>query len=371
MSFEEQEPPWGKKKPASPEEMIAAFLRKVKESFEGGPKMAGGESGGGGGAQQSDHSGGAGQFRGISRIALIIGAFFVFQVVYNSFYTIKPGELGVVLRLGKYTKTTTSGLNFMVPLIDSVIKVDVERVRKEEFGFRTVVPGQRTVYEKRGYDMESLILTGDKNVIDVEWIVQYTVKDPVKFIFQVANVPQAVRDVCESTIRRAVGNRDFDYALSNRDLIEIQTAREMQTALNSYGTGVEILTVKLQDVNPPEAVKPAFNEVNEADQDMKRLVNEAEEAYNRVIPRARGEAKQTVQEAQGYAIERVNLAKGETNRFLAVLTEYEQAKDVTRRRLYLETMEQVLPAVKEVVVLDESQKGVLPFFDLAGDRSKK
>ena len=162
-----------------------------------------------------------------------------------------------------------------------------------------------------------------------------------------------------------MGNRDFDYALSNRDIIEAETARELQAALDSYEAGVKVVTVKLQDLNPPDAVKPAFNEVNEADQDMKRLVNEAEETYNRVIPKARGDAKKVLEEAQGYAVERVNLAEGETSRFRAVLEEYKRAKEVTRKRLYLETMEKVLPAVKDIYVVDEAQKGVLPFIDLS------
>lgn len=366
MTWEEKEPPWSKKKPATPEEMIAAFLRKLKESFEGGMKSD--DSGSGG---KGDAGGASDKYLGLSRIAMFVGAFFVFQLVYHSFYTIRPGERGVVLRFGKYTGTSKPGLNFMLPLVDEVIKVDVEAVRKEEFGFRTKVPGQKTVYEKQGYDAESLMLTGDKNVIDVEWIVQYTVKDPALFVFRIRDVSQTVRDVCEAAIRQVVGNHDFDYLLGNRDLIETRTVKEMQSALNSYESGVEILTVKLQDVNPPEAVKPAFNEVNEADQDMKRLVNEAEESYNRVIPKASGDAKRTIQEAQGYAVERVNLAKGETSRFLAVLNEYEQGKDVTRRRLYLETMEQVLPTVREVVIMDESKDGVLPFLDLGAGRTKK
>jgi len=279
MSWDNQEPPWGKKKPAGPEELIAALLRKIKEGFDGrnsGPSSSGPGKGGGG---EGPHN----PFGGLGRIVPFLGIVVVVFVLLHSFYQIEPGEKGVVLRFGKYLKTTDPGLNFMIPMVDQVIKVDVETVRKQEFGFRTKVPGQKTIYEKRGYDMESLVLTGDKNVIDVEWIVQYKVSDPIDFVFKVQDVPQAVRDLSETAIRRVLGNRDFDYALSNRDIIEAETARELQTALDNYEAGVKILTVKLQDLNPPEAVKPAFNEVNEADQDMKRLVNEAEETYNKVI----------------------------------------------------------------------------------------
>ena len=359
MAWDDQQPQWGKKKPAGPEDLLAALLKKIKESFEGGGQGPSGPGNGSGGEGPKN------PFGSLGRIAPIFGILLLFFVLMHSFYQIEPGEKGLVLRFGKYIKTTNPGLNFMIPLVDQVIKVDVETVRKQEFGFRTKVPGQKTIYEKKGYDMESLVLTGDKNVIDVEWIVQYKVSDPFNFVFKVQNVPQAVRDVSETAIRRVLGNQDFDYALSNRDIIEAETARELQGVLNNYEAGVKILTVKLQDLNPPDAVKPAFNEVNEADQDMKRLVNEAEETYNKVIPKARGSAKQLLEEAQGYSVERVNLAKGETSRFLAVLKEYKLAKDVTRKRLYLETLEKVLPDVKDIYVFDESQKSVLPFIDLS------
>ena len=371
MAWQDEQPQWGKnKRPAGPEDLIVAFLKKIKEMFDGigGGQGSGqgGDKNGGGGSGSGSTGMPPGMWGGLGKIALIIGVLFVVNIVYSSFYTIQPGERGVVLRFGKYTKTASPGLNFMVPMIDQVVKVDIETVRKEEFGYRTKVPGQKTIYDKRGYDMESLMLTGDKNVIDVEWIVQYKVNDPARFIFMVHSVPQAVRDVSEAAMRRVVGNRDFDYALSNRDVIEASTERELQAALDDYESGVEIVTVKLQDVNPPDAVKPAFNEVNEADQDMKRLVNEAESTYNRIIPRARGEAKKIYEESEGYAVERVNLAKGETSRFLALLEEYSRAKDVTRKRLYLETMQDVLPSVSQMYVIDKDQRGILPLLNLTG-----
>jgi membrane protease subunit HflK len=254
--------------------------------------------------------------------------------------------------------------------MDTVTKVDIENVRKEEFGFRTKVPARQTVYSKEGYDSESLMLTADKNVIDVEWIVQYKVRDPVNFIFKIVNVRQAVRDVTETAIRRVVGNMDFDYVLSNREILAGASAAELQAVLDSYEAGVDIVTVQLQDVNPPDAVKPAFNEVNEADQDMKRLVNEAEEAYNRVIPKASGQAKELLEESHGYAVERVNESKGNTARFLAVLKEYKMAEDITRRRMYLETMEQVLPSVTDIYVIDKEQRAILPFLNITGAKTQ-
>ncbi|MCB2180561.1 MAG: FtsH protease activity modulator HflK [Desulfobulbaceae bacterium] len=365
MSFDDQQPPWGKKKgSSSPEDLIAALLKKIKESFEGGGK------GGGGGRDGDGPSGGTPPNIGASimKIAAIVAVIFLIQIIYSSFYTIEPGEKGVVLRFGQFSKLTSSGLNFKVPLIDEVVKVDVETVRKQEFGFRTRIPGQQSVFAKQGYGVESLMLTGDKNVIDVEWIVQYKIQDPFSFIFRVRNVDQAVRDVSEVAIRRVVGNQDFDYVLSNREILEAATARELQDSLNKYESGVKILAVKLQDVNPPDPVKPAFNEVNEADQDMKRLVNEAEQTYNRVIPKARGGAKKLLEEAHGYAVERTNLAEGETSRFLSVLEEYKKAEDVTRQRMYLETMQKVLPTVDEIYVIDKEQQSILPFLDLSGSR---
>jgi membrane protease subunit HflK len=237
-------------------------------------------------------------------------------------------------------------------------------VRKEEFGFRSRAQIQKSVFAKSGYASESLMLTGDKNVIDVEWIVQYKVQDPYKFAFNVRNVPQAVRDISEMVMRRMVGNYGFDYVLNNREILGGQVARELQQTLKDYDSGVYISEVRLKDVTPPDTVKPAFNEVNEADQDMKRLVNEAEQQYNKVIPKASGSAKRIIEEAHGYAIERVNNAKGDTSRFLSVLAEYEKAKSVTRNRMYLETMANVLPKVKEVYVIDKDQRSLLPLLSV-------
>ncbi|MCX5865147.1 MAG: FtsH protease activity modulator HflK [Deltaproteobacteria bacterium] len=364
---QDQQSPWGKKKgPQTPEELIALLLNKLKEFFDGG--IGGGKKGGSGtNDSPTPGSSGPGLLGGLGRFGLIIGILFLLNIVYSAFYTIAPGEKGVVLRFGRYVKTTSSGLNFKLPLMDEVIKVDVENVRKEEFGFRTKVPGQRTEYQKTGFDAESLMLTSDRNVIDLEWIIQYKVQDPILFAFKVKDVKQAVRDSSEVALRRIVGNMTFDYVLSNREMLAAGTQREVQASLDRYQAGVKIVTVQLQDVNPPEKVKPAFNEVNEADQDMKRLVNEAEESYNREVPKARGDAKKMLEEAQGYAVERVNLAQGEASRFLAILKEYKGGPDVTRRRMYLETMQEVLPKVTEIYVVDGNKGGILPFLDVRGE----
>ncbi|MFW8602057.1 FtsH protease activity modulator HflK [Desulfobacterota bacterium M19] len=362
--MDNQQPQWGRKRPSSPEDLLAALLKKIKDSFEGGQNRGNKPPDDTNGGSGSGSSGGSGLGLGVGKILLVVGVLILFNLVSSSFYTINPGEKGVILRLGKYYKTTDSGLNFKIPLIDDLYKVDVKTIRKQEFGFRTRLPGQKTIFEKRGYQTESLMLTGDKNVINMSWIVQYKVRDPVRFLFNVRNVSQAVRDVSERAIRRVVGNQDFDYALTNREIIESSTEIELQKIMDYYQSGIKIVTVKLQDVNPPDAVKPAFNEVNEADQDMKRLVNEAEAIYNKVIPRAKGEAKKIVEEARGYAVQRINLARGEAVRFTDILKQYKLARQVTRRRMYLETMQNILPKVGAIYVLDKDQRSLLPFMNI-------
>ena len=365
---QDQQSPWGKKKgPQTPEELIAILLNKIKVFFEG-VSEGGAKGGTGSGNRPTSNFPGAGLFGRFGGIGLVVGIFILGNIVYSVFYTIAPGEQGVVLRFGKYVKTTAPGLNFKLPLMDEVIKIDVENVRKEEFGFRTVSAGQRSEFAKSGYEAESLMLTSDRNVIDLEWIIQYKVQDPIFFSFKVKDVRQAVRDISEVALRRIVGNMTFDYVLSNREMLAANTQREVQESLDRYQAGVKIVTVQLQDVNPPEHVKPSFNEVNEADQDMKRLVNEAEEAYNREVPKARGDALKMLEEAQGYAVERVNLAQGEASRFLAIIKEYKGGQDVTRRRMYLETMQEGLPKVSEIYVVDGEKGGLLPFLDVRGGR---
>ncbi len=359
MSWQDEQPPWGKKKgPASPEDLVAALLKKIKDSFSDSGK-------GGGGSSSSSNSGGSAKppIAGMAVIAILVGLFIVAQ---SSFYQVDAGkgERGIVLRLGKFHTLTEPGLHFKIPFIDEVRIVEVDKIRNEQFGFRSRSQAQKSTFNKSAFADESLMLTGDKNVIDVEWIVQYRVQDPYKFAFNVYNVPKAVRDVSEMVMRRIVGNHGFDYILNNRDVLIVTASREIQATLNEYDSGVHIAEVRLQDVTPPDRVKPAFNEVNEADQDMKRLVNEAEREYNNVIPKASGDANKLLEQAHGYAIERTNNAKGETARFLAVLAEYKRAKAVTRKRLYLESMEDVLPRVKEIYVIDSEQQSLLPFLNV-------
>jgi len=360
MSNQDQQPPWGKKKkPQTPEEMVAQLIKKLQNYFSDPPKKEPGQ-----GTPKSTTP--SNPFASIGKLLAIVAIIMVLQGVYASFYKITPGEVGVVLRLGKYNRTADPGLHFKVPYLDKLYKVDVEKIRTESFGFRSRTPALRkTTSNRTDLDMVSLMLTADKNVINVAWIVQFRVNDPQAYLFKIKDVHQAVRDLSESVTRRIVGNMDFDYVLGNRDLLAAEVKQELQKELDNLQAGIGIGTVQFQDINPPDKVKPAFNEVNEADQDMKRLVNEAEEIYNQKIPRASGNAKQIIEEAHGYAVARVNDAKGESQRFLSILTEYKNAPVVTKKRMYLETMQTVLPTVESIYVMDEDQQTPLPLLNLS------
>jgi len=288
---------------------------------------------------------------------------------WTSWFTVQPEETGVVQRFGKVIRTADPGLHFKFPFgIETATMVPTARVLKEEFGFRTaaVTPGQRTQYVGgRSNEDESLMLTGDLNVIDVQWIVQYRIQDPIAYLFNVRDTRKTIRDITEAIMRRAVGNRLGSAVLTTaRVEIASEAKEEIQKVLSEYESGVRLVTVELQDVTPPDPVKPAFNEVNESRQDKERTINQAQEMANREIPKARGVAEQSISEAEGYATERVNRAEGEATRFKAILTQYKSAPKVTRRRLYLEAMNDFLKDVKGVYVVDEEQKALVPWIGL-------
>ena len=291
---------------------------------------------------------------------------------YASVYTIAPEETGVIQRFGRYVRLTGPGLHFKLPFgIETVGKVKTGRNFQMEFGYRTVEAGVRSRFTERGFKEESLMLSGDLNVVDLQWTVQYKIGDPKDFLFQVKDVDSAIRDMSESVMRRVVGNRLFDFVLTvGRAEIADRVKVEMQKVLDSYRTGIQVVNVKMQNVTPPEPVEAAFNEVNEAEQERESKINQAQAAYNREIPKAKGSALQTISKAEGYALERVNKAQGEANRFLDVLKEYRQAKDVTKRRLYLESMNRLLDKVDEIYVIDADQKGLVPLLDLQKARGK-
>ncbi len=286
-------------------------------------------------------------------------------VILSGFYVVQAENVGVILRFGKYTKTTEPGLHIKIPVIDKVYQVAVERQLKEEFGFRTLKAGVTSQYSRGNFSSESVMLTGDLNVVVVEWIIQYRVEDPYKYLFRVRNSRQTLRDMSEASMRKVVGDRTFNEVLTvGRQEISQTVEANLQVLCEQYETGIRIKQVVLQNVNPPDAVKASFNEVNQAQQDKEKLINQARSEYNKIIPKAKGEALQTIQKAQGYASERVNGSKGDVARFVAVLKEYEKAPEITRQRIYLETMGKVLPVMKKKFIIDETGSGVLPLLNL-------
>jgi len=298
---------------------------------------------------------------------IVIGVIAVW-IVFTSVYTVGADEVGVIQRFGEYTTFTQPGLHFKLPWgIEKVTKVKIQRVFKDEFGFRTIRAGVRTEYSNADYTSESLMLTGDLNAALVEWIIQYRIKDPVAFLFNVRNVEMTIRYVAESVMRQIVGDNSVDEVIIlKRKDIALEVTELMQELLDEYQTGVDMVTVNLQDVNPPKLVQPAFNEVNEARQEKERIINEAWEAYNSAIPKAKGQAEQVVLEAEGYATNRVNRAQGDADKFIQVWREYNKAQDVTKRRLYLEMMQEVFPKVPKKFIVDEDLKAFLPLLQLDG-----
>lgn len=298
-------------------------------------------------------------------VLIVVLALLVFGGL-NSYYTVDPEETAIVLRFGKYIQTADAGLHFKIPFgIDTVNKVVTGRVLQREYGYRTLQPEVRSRFTEKGLEDESIMLSGDLNVINVTWTVQYKIKDPAQFLFRVKGVEATLDDISESVIRRIVGNRYSDEVLTvGRVSITNQAKTEIQEIMDLYKTGLQIVTVQLQNANPPNPVKAAFNEVNGAQQEKERMINDAQQAYNQKIPKAMGEARQAITQAEGYALERVNRAEGEVKRFADILAEYQKAPDVTRRRMYLDSFEAMMGRIDHLYVIDEGQKGILPFLDL-------
>jgi membrane protease subunit HflK len=298
------------------------------------------------------------------------GAVVVVLLLAGSLYQVQPEEVGVVLRLGRFVRTTEPGLRAKIPLLEEVRKVSTERQLKEEFGFRTIEAAVQSRYSAEDYSGEAVMLTGDLNVAVVEWIVQYRISDPYQYLFKVRNITDTFRAMNEAIMREVVGDRTVTEVLTiGRQAIETRVEERLRALTQQYEMGITIEQVVLQDVNPPDPVKPSWDEVNQAQQQRDRLINEARAEYNKVIPRARGEAQQAILEAEGYGVNRVNRAQGESTRFRAVQDAYRRAPDVTRRRLYLETMERVLPTMGGKLFLDKGAQGILPLLPLDGLRN--
>jgi membrane protease subunit HflK len=287
--------------------------------------------------------------------------------VGGAFYTVEVEEAGVVLRFGKHLKTVPPGLHFKLPFgIDRVTTVQVTRQLKQEFGFGT--PGNTNPYQWSSEDefgLERNMVTGDLNSVLVEWVVQYRITEPDKYLFRVRNADTTLRHASESVMRQVVGDRTVDEVITvGRQEIESESSAKLRDLVNLYGLGITIDQVQLKDVDPPEPVQASFNEVNSAQQEREKAINVANGEYNRDVPKASGEAQKKISEAEGYATQRVNEAEGNVARFTSLFAEYEKAPEITRRRLYLETMEQVLPVLGGVTILDEEASQVLPFLPI-------
>ncbi len=305
-------------------------------------------------------------------IAIVIG---IIILGYSSVFTVKANQEAAILRFGKYMETVGPGLHFKLPFgIDKVYAGEVKRIYNEEFGYRTLRSGRESTidYNFRGAQKVSLMLTGDRNCAEVHWVVRYKIKNLKEFLFNVRNVKSTIRDVTEAVMRRIVGDRSIDEVLTiGRRKIEDVAEEEIEAVLDSYGCGIDVQVVNLKGVNPPGQVKDAFDAVNKAVQLRDQITNEAEGKRNKVIPAAMGKKEQAISEAEGYKIRRINEATGDTMAFLAVWKEYEKARDVTRRRLYLETMARVIPKCKDIYIIDEDQNGILPLLNLGESKVVK
>lgn len=301
-------------------------------------------------------------------------AIVVVLLAWSSYYQVEPEEVGAVQRFGKLVRTMNPGPHLKFPLgIEIVTKVPVQRQLKMEFGFRTQQAGPRSTYAPTSPEMknESLMLTGDLNVAVVEWIVQFRIRDPRAFLFNVRDVPATFRYMSEAAMRQVVGDHSVDEVITiGREAIAFQAKEELQRLCDLYEIGIEIQQLVLQDVNPPDLVKPAFNEVNQAIQEKERSINEAWADYNLAVPRARGEAEQAIRAGEGYALERENNALGDASRFSAFYEEYRKAPAVTRKRIYLETMNRILPKLGRKVIIDEKARGILPLLQLDGSKQE-
>ncbi len=342
--------PWGSS-PQSPPD-LGQILAQAAERLRG--SIPGGGSGGGSG----------GKLGGLFTIAFFL---LIALSLWSAYYTVPSDSVAVVQRFGMYLKEVPPGLHFKLPLgVDSATIVPVKRQLKQEFGFATKGardPSQST----RDGGLETQMVTGDLNAALVEWVVQYRISDPVKFLFEVREPGETLRYVSESVMREVVGDRTVDEVITiGRQEIEIEALVKMQELSTKYVMGISIDQVQLKNINPPRPVQESFNEVNQAQQSKEKLINEARREYNKVIPLAEGEKDQRIREADGYRLKRINEAEGDVARFNALFSEYRKAPEVTRRRIYIETMQDVLPQIDSKVLVDDAMPGMLPLLNLNG-----
>ena len=293
---------------------------------------------------------------------------------WTSYYAVPSDSVAVVQRFGKYLKVVPPGLHFKLPIgIDETTIVPVKRQLKQEFGFAT--PGATDPFQSphpRDAKRETQMVTGDLNAALVEWVVQYRIFDPVKFLFEVREPSETLRYVSESVMREVVGDRTVDEVITiGRQEIESEALTRMQALSSKYIMGISIDQVQLKNINPPEPVQESFNEVNQAQQEKEKLINEARRDYNKVIPLAEGEKDQRIREADGYRLKRINEAEGDVARFNALLAEYSKAPEVTRRRIYVETMQEVMPSIRSKFIVDEKSRSILPLLNLDSQKGEK
>ena len=301
--------------------------------------------------------------------AIVIGALLIvllIAVLLTSSYTVGAESEGVVLRFGKFFKTVEPGLHFKLPLgIDAVTVLPIRRQLKLEFGF-TTAGYTNPIQAGQDPEEEKSMVTGDLNAALVEWVVQYRIEDPRQYLFDVRNPEGTLRDLSEAAMREVIGDRTVDELITiGRQDIEIEALARMQELSKRYQLGIRVDQVQLKNVNPPSQVQASFNEVNKAQQDRENAINVANGEYNKVIPKAKGEADQTIRGAEGYRFKRVNEAEGDVAAFSAVLQQYVKAPEITRTRLYLETMSQILPQTGPKIIVDESMRQLLPILPLS------
>ncbi|HSJ04468.1 MAG TPA: FtsH protease activity modulator HflK [Verrucomicrobium sp.] len=298
-------------------------------------------------------------------IGLGLTAFLVLIGLMTSFYTIPAESVGVVQRFGRYLDTSGPGLRFRIPFgVDQVTEVPIQRQLKMEFGFASA-SATNEYQNSREAEAEKSMVTGDLNAAEVEWVVQYGVTDARAYLFHLRAPESTLRDVAESVMREVVGDRTVDEVLTfGREEIQDVARTQLVAVVDRLGMGLRVEQVQLTNVRPPRPVQKSFDEVSRAQQEREQLINQANGEYNKVVPKARGSAEQKISEAEGYAVQRVNEAEGDVTRFKALLTQYEKAPEVTRQRLYLETMAEVIPQLGGKIILDEEAKQFLPLMHL-------
>ncbi len=299
--------------------------------------------------------------------AALAGFALLVIAAFTATYQVEAEEEAVVMRFGKYIKTEQPGLRFKLPFgIDTVEPIAVRRQLKQEFGFATTGATNVNQWSSPSEQVqEKEMVTGDLNAALVEWVIQYRIDDPTLYLFNVRNADETLRDASESVMREVVGDRTVDEVITiGRQEIESECLSKLQSLVNKYEMGININQVQLKNVNPPLPVQSSFNEVNQAQQEREKSINVANGQYNREVPKASGEAQKEISEAEGYATERINEAEGDATRFNALFTEFQKAPEVTKRRIYLETLQQVIPQLGRKIVIDEDTSQILPLLQL-------